>query len=257
VTGISALEYLAEQRKIPVIMLQNSYRCQNPRLLRFASTLFYDAVVKTSVRAEYYRLPYHERERRYPRSTMRLYSTSSLPETVRTEQLCFDGRKPGLANRSEALVCAEIFYEASKKYPLNEISIIAPYRKQVSLIQDILSLEHLNYLLKNKNISYGQWNDFLFSRVATVDSFQGGESDVVIICYVRSNKDDGIGFIDNPNRINVAHTRCRREMHIIGDIECLKRQSKGEIFDRLERAFRRDGEIIEITKLPRDITIHQ
>ena len=139
----------------------------------------------------------------------------------------------------------------AKNYPLDEISIIAPYRKQVALIRETLSLEYLNSLLENE-ISYAVWRDFLFSRIATVDSFQGGESDVVIISYVRSNNDEGIGFIDNPNRINVAHTRCRREVHIIGDLDCLKRQAKNEIFNRLERAFLRDGEIIAVSKIPQN-----
>jgi hypothetical protein len=244
-TGISALEYLAEQRKIPVILLGNSYRCQNPRLLRFASTLFYDACVKTSSNAEYYQLAYHERERRYPASTMRLYSTSNLRDESRRELLCFDGRKPGLANQTEALICSEIFYEAAAKYPLDEITIIAPYRKQVTLLRETLSLSKLRSLKPDLKLTEAQWQNFIFSRIATVDSFQGGESDVVIICYVRSNDDDGIGFIDNPNRINVAHTRCRREMHIVGDMDGLKRQAKSNIFERLERAFKRDGEILK------------
>jgi len=181
---------------------------------------------------------------------MRFYSTSSLPEYLRNEQLCFDGRKPGLANKTEALICADIFYAAAKDYPLDEISIIAPYRKQVTLIRETLSLEYLNSLRGNE-IPYATWRDFLFSRIATVDSFQGGESDVVIISYVRSNNGEGLGFIDNSNRINVAHTRCRREVHIIGDLDCLKRQAKSEIFNRLERAFLRDGEIVEVTEIPR------
>lgn len=245
----SAMEYLAEQRKIPVIMLQHSYRCQNPKLLRFSSTLFYNARVRTSCKADYYKLPYHERKRLYPASSMRLYSTSSLPEEQREEQLCFDGHKPGLSNKTEALICADIFYKTALKYPLNEISIIAPYRKQVKILREIISLARLKKLAPEKNITDEQWRNFIFTRIATVDSFQGGESDVVIICYVRSNKNSGIGFIDNPNRINVAHTRCRREMHIIGDIECLKRQEKSKIFERLEKAFRRDGEIINISKM--------
>lgn len=68
-----------------------------------------------------------------------------------------------------------------------------------------------------------QWEEFLDSRIATVDSFQGSESDAVIISYVRSNENHVIGFSDNPNRINVAHTRCRRELYVVGDLECLKR----------------------------------
>ncbi|HCE44573.1 MAG TPA: hypothetical protein DET40_13590 [Lentisphaeria bacterium] len=238
----SALEYLALRRGIPVIMLEHSYRCQNPRLLRFSSTLFYGAGVKTSCGAEYYRLPYHERESRYPASSMRIYSTSSLPESIRNEQLFVDAGRPGLANRTEALICADIFYRAAAKYPLEEISIIAPYRRQVSLIREILSPERIGQAITPEH-----WNNFLRTRIATVDSFQGGESDVVIICYVRSGR-SGIGFIDNPNRINVAHTRCRREMHIVGDIEYLKTQSRSRIFERLERAFMRDGEVVQVTE---------
>ena len=84
----------------------------------------------------------------------------------------------------------------------------------------------------------------LFTRIATVDSFQGGESDVVVICYVRSNKGKGIGFVDDANRINVAHTRARREMVIVGDIDCLKSQARNNIFHRMERACERDGELV-------------
>jgi hypothetical protein len=52
--------------------------------------------------------------------------------------------------------------------------------------------------------------------------------------------------VDNPNRINVAHTRCRRAITIIGDLECLKDQAKTDVFTRMERAFSRDGEIIDM-----------
>ncbi len=248
-SSVSALEYLTEGRGLPVALLRRSYRCQNPKLLRFASTLFYEALVKPSVEAEYYRLPYRERELRYPRSTMRIHSTSSLPEELRAEQLCFDGRKPGIANEAEAKICASILYESLRRHPLNEICVIAPYRKQVSLIRETLSLEAAS-AARGAAIPQAEWDAFLATRVATVDSFQGGESDVVIICYVRGNKDGVVGFIDNPNRINVAHTRCRREMHIVGDMEFLVRHAKSGIFSRIERAFRRDGELVEVSALP-------
>ena len=126
--------------------------------------------------------------------------------------------------------------------------MIVPYRKQVGILRDNLSLEHVRALVPEEEISEERWRRFLFSRIATVDSFQGGESDIVIISYVRSNEGDGIGFIDNPNRINVAHTRCRREMHIVGDLTCLKQQAGSKIFERMERAFSRDGEIIEVSE---------
>ena len=58
--------------------------------------------------------------------------------------------------------------------------------------------------------------------------------------------------LDSPNRINVAHTRCKRGIIIIGDLECLKKQAKTDIFKRMERAFARDGEIIDIDESPID-----
>jgi hypothetical protein len=243
----SVMEWLADFRHIPVIMLKYSYRCQNPRLLRFASTLFYDAGIRTSDNAEYYKLGYQERLHRFPASSLCFYSTSRLPLTLRGEKLFFEGQKPGLANSTEAKVCAEIFYQAIKKYPIEEICIIAPYRKQVKMIRQELSLKMANQLIGEEYISEERWQEFLSSRVATVDSFQGGESDLVIISYVRSNENDGIGFIGNHNRINVAHTRCRRELHIVGDMECLKRQADSNIFTRMEKAFKRDGLFVNLS----------
>lgn len=244
----SAMEWLADFRLIPVIMLKYSYRCQNPRLLRFASTLFYDAGIRASYNAEYYLLGYQERQHKFPPSTLCFYTTSELREKIRKEELFLEGQKPGLANPTEVAVCCYIFYQAVQKYPLEEISIIVPYRKQVNLIRNNLSIERVRALIPRENISEERWKLFLSSRVATVDSFQGGESDLVIISYVRSNENEGIGFTDNHNRINVAHTRCRRELHIVGDLECLKRQATSNIFQRMEKAFRRDGMIVNVNE---------
>jgi hypothetical protein len=245
---VSALEWLASIRNVPVIMLQRSYRCQNPRLLRFASTLFYDAEVLPSSTAEYFQLSYHERKSKYPPSSLRFLSTSTLPEEIRQESLALEHQKPGISNQAEAELCLYAFYEAVMKYPLEEISIIAPYRRQVRVIQEKISLSKVQELCPEQKINKKRWYSFINSRIATVDSFQGAESDIVIICYVRSNNGEGIGFVDNPNRINVAHTRCRREIVIIGDLEGLKRQAKNNIFERMSRAFSRDGELVEVNE---------
>ena len=243
----SALEWLITQRSMSPYLLHSSYRCQNPRLMRFASTLFYDAQVKTSENAEYYQLSFTDRQKKYPPSTLRLFRTSNLPLDVRKERLFMEGRKPGLENALEATIAVDVFYELLRVYPLSEITIIAPYRRQVRLIRSRLSYEKVQAYQNGRSLSESEWEQFLYTRISTVDSFQGGESDAVIICYVRSNEGNGIGFVDDPNRINVAHTRCRREMVVIGDLECLKKQSRNTIFERLERAVQRDGEIIDVT----------
>lgn len=244
----SALEWLIRERQVFPYLLQSSYRCQNPRLLRFSSTLFYNARVKTSERAEYFQLPFHERQAKFPPATLRLYRTNQLPVAVRGETLVVEGKRPGIENLLEARLTVHLFYELLADYPMEEITIIAPYRRQVNLIRSQLSLAKAQQLLGGESrVPEARWEALLFSRISTVDSFQGGESDAVIISYVRSNNGAGVGFVDNPNRINVTHTRCRKAMIIIGDFGSLQRQSKSHIFQRMERAIERDGEVIDVT----------
>jgi len=243
--SVSALEYLANFRKFPIILLKKSFRCQNPRLLRFSSIMFYDALVSASQQAEYFSLSYFERQKKYPPDSLKFISTSSLPDKIKNETFAVKGGKPGISNQCETLIAVNCIYSLLKKYPPNEITVITPYKAQVKLIRSNLSRQSANIISK-RNISQKEWNFFLFSRIATVDSFQGGESDVVIISYVRSNKNNLIGFTDNHNRINVAHTRCRKEMEIIGDINCLKNGANNPVFERLERSIQRDGRIIHV-----------
>jgi superfamily I DNA and/or RNA helicase len=241
----SALEWAATVRNFPVLILQRSYRCQNPRLLRFCSLFFYHALVRPNRDAEYYRLPFAERQEMFPPSTLRLYRTSGLPEALRRERLVLEGTKPGLENRIEARICAFAVFDALRRYSPEEITVITPYRRQVRLIRSCLDAMWKRRTATEK-MDRTKWEKFLFDRISTVDRFQGGESDVVIISYVRSNRSDGIGFVEDAQRINVAHTRCRREMVVIADIETLKTQSGNQIFHRMERAFLRDGQILDI-----------
>ena len=242
----SAMEWLVRFRSFPVVMLKESFRCQNPRLLRFASILFYNAEVKPALHAEYYRLPYHTRQAMYPPETLSFYTTSELPAGLRKESITFGGSKPGLSNEAEAVICIHLFHRLLRKYSPDRISIIAPYRKQMNRIRKLLSLERVRGI--RPDVSPEQWRDFLETHIATVDSFQGSESDAVIISYVRSNESSSIGFTDNPNRINVAHTRCRKELFVTGDLACLKQGARTNIFEQMERAFQRDGAIVAVTE---------
>ena len=245
IVDCGALEWLACERKAPLVMLERSYRCQNPRLMRFSSILFYNAMVKTSEKAEYFQLPYYERKRKYPRSTLRFYCTSFLPDELKGERVAVEDAKIGIENLCEAYVCRHVLLEAVMDHPLNQIAVITPYKLQAARIRSVLEYETVKDLLP-KQIAESDWNSFLENKIATVDSFQGGESDLVLISYVRSNDGKGIGFVDNLNRINVAHTRCRRAITIVGDLECLKRQATTDVFARMERAFARDGEIVDL-----------
>ncbi len=84
------------------------------------------------------------------------------------------------------------------------IAIISPYREQVQFIQDHIKKDFDHY--PDDDIT-----------VDTIDSFQGQERDVVYITMVRSNPEGEIGFLKDTRRMNVAMTRAKKKLVVIGD----------------------------------------
>lgn len=85
------------------------------------------------------------------------------------------------------------------------IGVISPYRHQVELLREaIASSSQLQPILPSITIN-------------TIDSFQGQERDVIYISLTRSNADSTIGFLSEVRRMNVAMTRARKKLIVIGD----------------------------------------
>ncbi|CAK9141766.1 unnamed protein product [Ilex paraguariensis] len=84
------------------------------------------------------------------------------------------------------------------------IGVVSPYAAQVVTIQDKLGRKYENL-------------DGFAVKVKSIDGFQGGEEDIIIISTVRSNKGGSIGFMSSPQRTNVALTRARHCLWILGD----------------------------------------
>ena len=84
--------------------------------------------------------------------------------------------------------------------------MIVPYKRQAEVIRREL-----------RRRDPALTEDALITRIATVDSFQGSECDAIIISLVRSNDDQEIGFLKDIRRMNVAMTRARKKLIIIGD----------------------------------------
>jgi ATP-dependent RNA/DNA helicase IGHMBP2 len=85
------------------------------------------------------------------------------------------------------------------------IAIISPYKQQVELLRE--QLIHAPALK--------EYGDKI--SVNTIDSFQGQERDIVYISMTRSNTDNKIGFLSDIRRMNVAMTRARKKLVVIGD----------------------------------------
>ena len=78
--------------------------------------------------------------------------------------------------------------------------------------------------------------------MASVDAFQGREKDFIILSCVRSNEKTGIGFLNDPRRLNVAMTRARSGLVILGNPKVLSRQ---RLFHDLLNHFRDEGCLVE------------
>lgn len=105
-----------------------------------------------------------------------------------------------IINQSEADIATSIakFYLGTGINP-KDIGIISPYADQVNLIQEKIPIE-----------------------VKSVDGFQGREKEIIIISTVRSNENGNIGFLKDLRRLNVAITRAKRKLIVIGNKNTLK-----------------------------------
>ncbi|KAK8669288.1 hypothetical protein V6N13_106723 [Hibiscus sabdariffa] len=108
-----------------------------------------------------------------------------------------------------AVVCnivASLFKGFSATNQRMSIGIISPYTAQVHAIEERLEKKYSGYSDRGFTVS-----------IRSVDGFQGGEEDVIIISTVRSNINGSIGFLSNPQRANVSLTRARHCLWILGN----------------------------------------
>lgn len=104
------------------------------------------------------------------------------------------------------------------------LGIIAFYAGQVAAIRNLLmASKHLDAT----EIAADQWScRGVRVAVNTVDAFQGKECSIILLSFTRSNYRKAIGFVDNANRLNVALSRARKKLILVGDAETLIRRSK-------------------------------
>jgi superfamily I DNA and/or RNA helicase len=99
--------------------------------------------------------------------------------------------------REAQLVCKKVGELVAAGVPGESIAVIAPYAAQVRLIRQMLDVPDV--------------------EIDSVDGFQGREKEAVVVSLVRSNPTGEIGFLADTRRMNVALTRARRKLIVIGD----------------------------------------
>jgi superfamily I DNA and/or RNA helicase len=130
----------------------------------------------------------------------------------------FVGESFGRLNKPEAELTLDTlqqyFERIGKQRLLDEridVGIISPYRAQVQLLRRLLM----------KREYFKPFRRLI--TVNTVDGFQGQERDIIVISMVRANDDGQIGFLRDLRRMNVAMTRARMKLIILGDRQTLTR----------------------------------
>ena len=202
--GKTLMERIVENKPEAVTLLRMQYR-MNEEIMRFSSDWFYGGNVEAASEVKY-------------RSILDL----DVPiEWIDTKSPSLgEGLGVGfsLLNESEAELTLQIlqnyFERIGKTRILNErldVGIISPYRAQVQLLRQ--RVKRHEYFKPFRS----------FISVNTVDGFQGQERDIIVISLVRSNEEGQIGFLRDLRRMNVAITRARMKLIIIGDTSTLTR----------------------------------
>lgn len=202
-----------EDRKV---MLDTQFRC--PAIISdFVSQAFYDGIYKAG----------QGMERKRPllgfaQQPMVLIDTSAVKERFETSR-SLDDRQEVLDNALETRLVVELLKAAISEHPdlasEREIGVIVPYANHVRAIQNAIQKQRSGPELR-------QLRTPLNELVASVDSFQGQERDLIIFTFTRSNPRGTVGFLADWRRLNVAMTRAKRQLILVGDLSTLAREPR-------------------------------
>ncbi|MCD8318753.1 MAG: AAA domain-containing protein [Paraprevotella sp.] len=225
------MEAIAERQPSAVSLLRTQYR-MNDTIMQFSSACFYDGKVESAPEVKYRGIldwdsPMEWIDTADETQTAR-YRTEERPET----QEDHEADSPTAADFSEAShpdstsrtnpeearltlnILKAYFRKIGKERILEErldTGIISPYKGQVQLLRGLL----------RRDTFFKPYRHLL--TVNTVDGFQGQERDIILISMVRSNADGQIGFLHDLRRMNVAITRARMKLILVGDSRTLCR----------------------------------
>ena len=228
--GKTLMERIAENKPEVVTLLKIQYR-MNDEIMRFSSDWFYGGKVESAPQIKYrsvldYDHPITWIDTSNEENQITIEGEDAPEDSASASSAAsaanqnsdlnfkeqFVGESFGRINKAEAeltlLTLAEYFTKISKRRVLEEridVGIISPYRAQVQYLKKLI-----------KKYEFFKPYRRLIS-VNTVDGFQGQERDVILISLVRSNDEGQIGFLKDLRRMNVAMTRARMKLIILGN----------------------------------------
>ena len=223
--GRTLMQKIAHTKPETVSLLKIQYRMHED-IMRFSSQWFYHNELESAPEVS-------------GRGILRLdtpivwFDTSECDFTENTRE-----ETMSRVNRQEAELLVEqlrsYIQKISKERVLEEnidFGLISPYKAQVQYIRKLIKQDAFFKPLRR------------LITVHTVDGFQGQERDVILISLVRANEDGKIGFLNDLRRMNVAITRARMKLMILGDASTLTRHA---FYKELYNYISQRGKIITI-----------
>ena len=201
--GKTLMERIVENKPETVTLLKMQYR-MNEQIMKFSSEWFYHGMVESAPTVSHRGILDYD-------TPMMWIDTA---ECDGKEE--FVGENFGRINRAEAELTLQTLQQCLEKIGKQrileesiDVGIISPYRAQVQLLRKEL----------RKREFFRPYRHLL--TVNTVDGFQGQERDIILISLVRSNDGGDIGFLRDLRRMNVAITRARMKLIILGSSETM------------------------------------
>lgn len=213
-----------ESKQNYIKMLDIQYRMPK-QVGSLISKYFYDGKLKNpeiSVIPDYDKQKHHELTLKKDSSII-FFSTSQRENPNDNDNKFNRQNKCNVQAIKELLKKLNVLYSdnLTKPKPFT-IGIIAGYRGQVDLLKRSINLSQYSNFLQVETDESGKQKRTNLIEINTVDKFQGAERDIIIYDIVRSSKgQSNIGFLDDYRRINVAFSRVKRLLVVLGDSEYL------------------------------------
>jgi hypothetical protein len=205
----------------PATVFLDEQNRMHPAIASVISSVFYDGRVRSGPAAP-----------REPASTEVIHDAVTWIDTSTLEGSREERRGTSLVNTAEARLVVQIARHLVDATPVGQtIGVIAAYAQQRDLLRSLVVDDAFPV---DREV-----------EVDTVDAFEGREKDIIVVSLVRANQQGAIGFLRLEQRLNVALSRARRSLIVVGDATLLQ----GGYLDDLLAAVRQYGTIVRASEI--------
>lgn len=191
------LEKLVEKYPQTVTLLREQYR-MNARIMQFSSNAFYEGKVAAHPSVSGWNL-FEEDE------PFLFIDTAGCGFDEKAEDTSTSNPEEAQFIIRHLGMLSSLLLERNAEGPMPSVGLISPYKMQVHTLHEALT----------QTTSLANWKRKI--TINTVDAFQGQERDIVYISLTRSNSEGSIGFLSDIRRMNVAMTRAKKKLVVVGD----------------------------------------